>query len=100
MPLRPLSELMSWPKAAGLMWSCSIRWIITAGSMLPARLGMMRPSDGVMPIVVSTERPWSMAHSEAPTPRWQEMISSSPRGRLTISAAFSETKRCEVPWKP
>jgi hypothetical protein len=64
---------------------------MTAGSRLPERLGMIRPSEGVMPMVVSTERPWSMAHIEAPTPRWQEMISSSPSGRLTTSAAFSET---------
>jgi hypothetical protein len=70
---------------------CSIRWIITAGSMLPERLGMIRPSVGVMPMVVSTERPWSMAHIEAPMPRWQETISSSPSGRFRTSAAFSET---------
>jgi hypothetical protein len=67
---------------SGDILCCSIRWIITAGSMLPERLGMIRPSVGVMPIVVSTERPWSMAHSEAPMPRWQETISSSPSGRL------------------
>jgi hypothetical protein len=59
--------------------------------MLPERLGMIRPSVGVMPMVVSTERPWSMAHSEAPMPRWQETISSSPSGRLSTSAAFSDT---------
>ena len=29
-------------------------------------------------MLVSTERPWSMAQSEAPMPRWQETISSSP----------------------
>jgi hypothetical protein len=70
MPLRPLPVLISVESSSGDMpWCCSIRWIITAGSMLPERLGMIRPSVGVMPIVVSTERPWSMAHREAPMPR-------------------------------
>ena len=44
---------------------------VAANEPLPARLAMMSPSDGVMPIDVSTLRPWSIAHSEAPTPRWR-----------------------------
>ncbi len=38
---------------------------------------MISPSPGVKPMVVSTERPWSTAQSEAPLPRWQLTISSS-----------------------
>ena len=61
------------------------------GAERAERLGMINPSEGVIPMVVSTDRPWSIAQIDAPTPRWQEMISSSPSGRLTTSAAFNET---------
>jgi hypothetical protein len=41
------------------------------GSTLPARVAMTRPSIGVKPIVVSTQRPSRTAASDAPAPRWQ-----------------------------
>ena len=31
--------------------------------------GLINPSAGVKPMVVSTERPWSTAHSDEPLPR-------------------------------
>ena len=48
---------------------------------------MTRPSSGVKPIVVSTERPPATAASDAPAPRWQVTIRSSSTGRPTSSAA-------------
>ena len=39
------------------------------GSTEPERVAITRPSSGVKPIVVSTERPSSTAHSDAPAPR-------------------------------
>ena len=44
---------------------------------------MTRPSSGVNPIVVSTERPSSTAQREAPAPRWQETIRARGRRELT-----------------
>ena len=41
------------------------------GSTLPERVAMTRPSSGVKPIVVSTDRPSRTAASEAPAPMWQ-----------------------------
>ena len=49
--------------------------------MLPERVAMTRPSSGVKPIVVSTERPPAIAASDAPAPRWQVTIRSSSSGR-------------------
>ena len=40
------------------------------GSTLPGRDAITRPSIGVKPIVVSTDRPPATAASEAPAPRW------------------------------
>ncbi len=41
------------------------------GSTDPDRVAMTRPSSGVKPIVVSTDRPSRTAASDAPAPRWQ-----------------------------
>ena len=41
------------------------------GSTLPERVAITSPSSGVKPIVVSTDAPSRIAHSEAPAPRWQ-----------------------------
>ncbi len=38
---------------------------------MPERVAIARPSSGVNPMVVSTERPAFTAASEAPAPRWQ-----------------------------
>ena len=47
-------------------WSQSSR----PGSTEPDRVAITRPSSGVKPMVVSTERPSRTAHSDAPAPRW------------------------------
>ncbi len=46
------------------------------GSTLPERVAITSPSSGVKPIVVSSERPSLIAHSDAPAPRWQLTIRS------------------------
>ena len=58
--------------------------------MLPERVAMTRPSRGVKPIVVSTDRPPRMAARDAPAPRWQLTMRSSSTGRPRISAARRE----------
>ena len=70
------------------------------GSMLPERVAITRPSSGVNPIVVSTERPSSIAHSEAPAPRWALTIRSSPASRPSSSGTRRATQAWERPWKP
>ena len=57
----------------GRRWTGSARrarWNSTAGSMSPERVPMTSPSSGVSPIDVSTERPPSIAVTDAPLPRW------------------------------
>ena len=46
----------------------------TAGSRVPQRVPITRPSSGVMPMVVSTHLPSTQADREEPLPRWQMMI--------------------------
>ena len=40
------------------------------GSIEPDRVPIIRPSSGVIPIDVATERPPSTAVTEQPPPRW------------------------------
>ena len=70
------------------------------GSMLPARVAMTSPSSGVIPIVVSTDRPSRTAHSDAPAPRWHVTIRNSASGRPRRSAAVRDAYACDRPWKP
>ena len=51
--------------------ACSSSHSRSPGSTLPERVAITSPSSGVKPIVVSTERPAAIAHSDAPAPRWQ-----------------------------
>ena len=76
------------------------RWKSTAGSMSPERVPMTSPSSGVRPIDVSTERPPSIAVTEAPLPRWSTICLSSASGRPRNAAAASATNLCDVPWNP
>ena len=71
------------------------------GSTLPERVAITRPSSGVNPIVVSTERPAAIAHREAPAPRWQ-LTMRVPASALTSrsSGARRATHPWESPWKP
>jgi hypothetical protein len=48
------------------------------GSTDLERVAMTRPSSGVKPIVVSTERPSRTAASDAPAPRWHVTIREAP----------------------
>ena len=68
--------------------------------MLPDRVAITRPSSGVKPIVVSTDRPPAMAASDAPAPRWQVTMRSSSTGRPTMAAARRDAYACDRPWKP
>ena len=56
------------------------------GSTEPERVAMTRPSSGVKPMVVSTERPPWTAAREAPAPRWHVTIRTSVTGRSISSA--------------
>ena len=49
---------------------------------------------------VSTLLPPSMAVTEEPLPRWQEMSFSSSAGLPSMAAARWETYLWLVPWKP
>ena len=53
---------------------------------------MTRPSSGVNPMVVSTERPESTAASDAPAPRWQ-VTTRSPSGASGGRPSSSATRR-------
>jgi hypothetical protein len=64
---------------------CSISHSSSPGSTLPERVAMTRPSSGVKPIVVSTERPSAIAHSDAPAPRWQLTRRRPPGGRAVAA---------------
>src|SRR5947207_9855062 len=70
------------------------------GSTVPERVAITRPSSGVKPMVVSTERPPNTAASDAPAPRWQVTTLSPDCGRESISAARLAAYACEKPWNP
>ena len=71
------------------------------GSTVPDRVAITSPSSGVNPIVVSTERPPRVAHSDAPAPRWQ-LTTRRPgsSARSTSSAARRDAYACDSPWNP
>jgi len=99
-PRRPASCSSPWATSSterpAVDWSHSR----APGSTEPDRVAMTRPSSGVNPIVVSTERPPDTAHREAPAPRWQVTVRSSSTGRPTSAAARREAHRWLRPWKP
>ena len=72
--------------SAAVMPFSSIRCSTTPGSSWPGRVPIGRPSSAVKPIVLSTLRPPSSAHIEAPLPRWATItrppaISGATSGR-------------------
>ena len=69
-----------------------------AGSMLPQRVPMGRPSRGVSPMEVSTHLPALEQLTLEPFPRWQVMTFAS--GLPSSSRARPVTYLWEVPWKP
>ncbi len=84
---------------AGERCSCSISHGSIPGSTLPLRVAITSPSSGVKPIVVSQERPPSIAHSDAPAPKWQLTI-LAPAAPATSSGTRAATHEWESPWKP
>ena len=62
------------------------RYVMIPGSMSPDRVPITRPSTGVKPMEVSTDRPLRIAVAEQPLPRWSvtALICSCP---LPISSA-------------
>ncbi len=67
---------------------------------MPDRVAIIRPSSGVKPMVVSTDRPPETAHSDAPAPRWQLTSRSVPGSRPSTSAARRDAYAWDSPWKP
>ena len=70
------------------------------GSIEPARVPIIRPSSGVIPIDVSTDRPPSTAVTEQPLPRWATTSRSPSTGRPRSSAARATDQATDRPWKP
>ena len=68
--------------------------------MEPARVPIIRPSSGVKPIDVATERPPRTAVTEQPLPRCATTMSSSLAGRLGRTPARSIAHVTDSPWKP
>src|ERR1039457_2470789 len=66
-------------------------------SRSPWRVAFSRPDCGENPMVVSTDRPPSIAHIDELPPRWQ--LTSFTR-RPNIAATRSPMYRCEAPWNP
>ena len=84
----------------GGMPMCSSSQRMSPGSTEPERVAITRPSSGVKPIVVSTERPPRTAASDAPAPRWHVTMRNSSCTRPASSAARRDAYACERPWKP
>ena len=57
------------------------------GSMSPLRVPMMRPSKGVKPMLVSTDKPFLTAVTDAPLPKWAITMHNSSGFRFSILAA-------------
>jgi hypothetical protein len=76
------------------------RWPTMAGSRSPERVPITRPSRGVKPIDVSTDRPFRTAVAEHPLPRCKTTALTLSTGEPASSAHRSITERHEVPWKP
>ena len=75
-----------------------------AGSRSPLRLPITRPSSGVKPIEVSTERPPRIAATEQPLPRWQVIEAQDrvvrPAQQLRRPAGHEPVRRPVEPVAP
>ena len=74
--------------------------VTIAGSKSPLLVPIIKPSNGVRPIEVSTDSPFFTAVIEAPFPKWQTIIFKSFLSLPRICAALLETKSWLVPWNP
>ena len=70
------------------------------GSTLPERVAITSPSSGVNPIVVSSERPSLIAHSEAPGAQVAAHDPQIRHASASSCGARRATQPCESPWKP
>ena len=70
------------------------------GSIDPARVPIIKPSSGVMPMDVATDRPPSTAVTEQPLPRWATIVRRSPAGFASSAAARSADHATDMPWNP
>ena len=70
------------------------------GSIEPLRVPIIRPSSGVRPIDVATERPPSTAVTEQPLPRCATTRRSLSAGLARSWAARSADQATDMPWKP
>ena len=84
----------------GVKFSFSIIKVTTEGSSVPERVPIIKPSNGVNPIVVSKTRPSCTAVMEEPLPKWQVISFNLSIGFPIISAQRWLTYLWEVPWKP
>ena len=99
-PARPEACSSSLASSSAVTPPCSSSQSSRPGSTLPERVAMTRPSSGVKPIVVSTDRPSRTAASEAPAPRWQVTIRSGRRGAGEQLGGPRAAYAWERPWKP
>ena len=72
-------------------WYLFMRYSRMPASRSPERVPIGRPARGVNPMEVSTLLPPSIAATEEPLPRWQEMIFSSSMGLPSRAAARWDT---------
>jgi hypothetical protein len=70
------------------------------GSKSPARVPITSPSSGVMPMLVSTLQPCSIAVTLAPLPKWQETIRNFSAATFSSAATAFVTCAWLMPWKP
>ena len=68
-PSKPLFLFNNSSLCEAVSFSVRSRKASTPASTSPQRVPMIKPSAGVNPIEVSTERPWSTAQSDEPLPR-------------------------------
>ena len=58
---------------------------------------MTRPSSGVKPIDVSSERPFAIAHAEQPAPSWSVTASCASGAELRACASARSSDSCAMP---
>ena len=68
--------------------------------MDPDRVPIIRPSRGVSPIEVATDRPFRTAVTEQPLPRCATTRASREADRPSNSAARPVDHSTDNPWKP
>ena len=70
------------------------------GSASPERVAMTRPSSGVRPMEVSTDRPPRTAAAEQPAPSWNVTSRARSGASPSTAVARSAIQAWARPWKP